>query len=245
MNLTGTSTSEQKQHSIAIGRMIGWSFMTMFFLGIFAEFVIRTRLIHWEDPGLTFANIQESLAWFDAGIFAFIVIIILDVVLSVAFYVLCSSIDKPLAMLSVSLRLVYVAIKGFAIVGLFLARDIYAAPILTNTGQTDVYATQAMQFLKMHHYGFGIGLLFFGLHLIFLAILLLKVNRIPKLIVWMLLIAGMGYSMNSLVSFFAADADLLKNITIAIFIIPMTLAELLLGLWLWIKANTVIPLLHK
>lgn len=230
---------------LRITKIIGWSLITMLFLGVFAEFVVRVQLINWEDPTRTFINIQDSLILFELGIFAFIVIILLDAVLSIAFYRLFVTVDKPLALLMFSLRLIYIAVKAFAISGLFLARDMYSSPIETRTGQIDVYAAQAMQFLKMHHYGFGIALIFFGLHLVFLAILLLKVNAIPKLITWMLLAAGIGYSLNSLAELFATNLDFSKNIIIAIFIIPMTFSELSFGIWLWVKRKKVVPLLRN
>lgn len=247
-NFVQKKTSMEKNefdHELRITKNMGWSLISMLFLGIFAEFVVRGQLINWEDPILTFTNVQSSIMLFELGIFGFIVIIILDVVLSISFYALFNSLDKIIGLLMLSLRLIYVAIKGFALVGLFLARDIYLSSVEVNSGQIDTYATQAMQFLKMHHYGFGVGLFFFGLHLIFLAILLLKVNTIPKLIAWMLLIGGTGYSLNSLASFFVTNFDFLENGIIAIFIIPMTFSELLLGIWLWIKRKKVIPILKK
>lgn len=228
---------------LRITKVICWSLIIMLFLGIFAEFVVRGQLINWEDPNLTFTNIKNSLTLFELGVFAFILIIILDVFLAISLYVLFNSIDKLNALLMVSLRLIYIAVKAFAIVGLFLAIEIYSSSVEVSLGQIDI--AQAMQFLKMHHYGFGVGLIFFGLHLIFLAILLLKVKAIPKLISWTLLIAGIGYSLNSSVGFFATNFDFLENIVFAIFIIPMTFSELIFGIWLWVKRKKVIPLLKK
>lgn len=227
-----------------LAKTIGRSFITMFFLGIFAEFVVRTQLIDWEDPRLTFTNLQESSVLFDLGIFSFLVIIALDVVLSIAFYLLFNALHKPVALLMASSRLVYVAIKAFAIVGLLLARDIFSSTGI-NSDQIDEYAKQTMLFLKMHHYGFGVGLIFFGVHLVLLGLLLFKVNAIPKVIVWLLLIAGIGYSMNSFVGFFFDGSNVLQNVTIALFIIPMTFSELSLGIWLWVKHNHMMTLFKK
>ena len=230
---------------LRISKIIGLSLITMLFLGIFAEFLMRGQLIKWDDPALTFTNIQNSLILFESGIFAFLVTIVLDVLLSIYLYVLLNSIAKSIGLLMVSFRLIYVAIKGFAIVGLFLARDIYLSANELTTGQSEANVSQAMQFLKMHHYGFAIGLLFFGLHLIFLAILLLKVKAMPKLISWMLFAAGIGYCLNTLTTLFANNLDFLKIIIIVAFIIPMTFSELLFGIWLWIKSKKVIPLLKS
>ncbi len=234
-----TSDFMQQRDKTIVAKVIGWSYIFMFLLGIFAELVVRTRLINWEDPLLTYTTIQQSLALFSSGIFAFILIILLDVVVAIAFYVLFHSQSQLIALLMVSLRLVYVAIKGVALVGLFLAMDIYS--LHTNPEQVNLAAGQAMQFLKLHQYGFGVGLIFFGLHLIFLAKLVRQIRMTPTLLVWLLLTAGVGYGLNSLASLFAADFDLIRNSIIAIFILPMTFGELLFGIWLWVNAKKILP----
>lgn len=237
--------SLRNAENTAIASITGWSFAIMFALGIFAEFFVRIQLINWNDATLTMSTIKASQRLFEAGIFAFILIIFLDVVITITFYILFNTISKPIAMVMASLRIVYVAIKGAAIVGLILANDIYTSVGDVAVEQIETYATQAMQFLKLHHSGFGVALIFFGIHLIFVAILLLKFRGIPKLITWLVLVAGTGYTVNSLVSFFAVDYILLRNITIGIFIIPMTFAELTLGLWLWIKRKRLPLFLSK
>jgi hypothetical protein len=216
-----------------VSRTIGWSLLAMFLLGFFAEFAVRVRLINWKDPGLTFQNIHDSLLMFEAGILAFIAILILDVVLSVSFYVLLSPINRFIGLIMMIFRLVYVAIKGFAIVGLVLARDLILFSSQADSGLIGAHVAQTMRFLKMHDYGFGIGLIFFGLHLIGLAVLLIKSKAVKKGIAWLILLAGIGYCLNSFLSLFAGNQYDLKIIIIAVFIIPMTFSELILGVWLW------------
>lgn len=207
----------------------------MFFSGVFAE-MVRTKLIAWEDTKLTVVNIQNSMGLFNAGILAWLLVISLDIILAIAFSILLNPINQFYSNLMVSFRLIYVAIKAFAIIGLLMAKDICLTLVEIGPDQIDgVLNTQLMQFLKMHQIGFGVGLVFFGLHLIFLAILLFKVNGIPKFITGLLLVAGVGYIINSLVSLFLRDFDLINNLIIVVFIIPMTIGELALGFWLVIK----------
>lgn len=222
-----------KKERTHYARIIGLSLSTMFLLGIFAEFFVRTKLIDWTDPSQTYTNIHDSLQLFSAGILAFTVIILLDVMLAIAFYVLFNSVDEWLSIIMTSLRLVYVAVKAAAIIGLVLAKDIYAAA-------DAAYAQEAFNFLKMHHFGFGVSLIFFGFHLVSLALLLFKAHNVPRLIVWMLLLGGAGYVLNSMTTVFASDLQLLSTIIIVIFIIPMTFSELILGLWLWSKSRKIV-----
>ncbi|GAB3163180.1 DUF4386 domain-containing protein [Telluribacter humicola] len=235
-----TYTEMQAQ---TLARLIGFIFIIMFFLGIFAEGIVRAQLINLEEPLLTLANVQRTPVLFQLGILAWIIITLLDAVLAVAFYVLLQPVHAPLAILMASLRLVYVAVKGVSVAGLLVASDVYASAVGLEASQTGALATQAMLFLKMHHYGFGIGLIFFGFHLILLAILLHKADRVTNWMVGLMLVAGIGYIMNSLVSFLPADFDLLRTWTIALFIMPMTFAELSFGLWLWLryKRSAMVP----
>ena len=221
-----------------IARIIGWSLIAMS-IGVFAEFV-RSKLIDWKNPEQTLSNIQNSLELFNASIMAWLLVILLDIILAIAFYILLGPINQLYSNLMVSFRLIYVAIKAFSIIFLLMAKDICLlfVEIGSDKIQLDVN-TQLMQFLKIHQIGFGVGLFIFGFHLIFLTILLFKVEGIPKLLKWLLLIAGVGYSINSLVSLFFSNFDLLINIIIAVFVIPMTIGELALGIWLLVKRKSL------
>lgn len=213
----------------------------MFFLGIFAEFFVRTRLIDWSDPSGTLMSIKSSDVLFDAAIFSFYVIILLDVVLGVCLYVLFSRADKTLALLMCSLRLVYVGIKAFSLVALLMARDISSEADAHFAGGIDTAAAEMMQFLKLHHYGFAVGLIFFGFHLICLAFLLSKNHHFPSLYSWFTIAAGIGYCTNSLMTLFAAEFKLASIIIIGIFIIPMTFSELMVGVKIWLTHKASRP----
>lgn len=208
----------------------------MFVLGVFAEFVVRNQLIDFNDPTASLNAIKNSVFLFKAGIVAFIIALLLDVILSVAFYILTSDANKTFAMLSASFRIIYVAVKGFSLTGLVLANEIY---FTLDPFDADVTASTGMLLLKMHHYGFGIGLIFFGMHLIFLGVALSRKGVVPKLITWFLLIGGIGYIITSFINTINLDLGMVNRVIIAIFILPMSFAELALGFWLWKKGREV------
>lgn len=208
-----------------------WSLMVMFPLGIFSELNVRSTLINWDDPARTLMAISNASGLFDAAIFSFIVIVVLDVFIAVSFYKLFGSSNET-TLLMLCFRLIYVAIKGFAMVGLVLARDVFASGNMGNAIQLHDHALEGMRFLKMHHYGFSVALLFFGLHLILLAKLFSEHRMIPRFLVWLLMVAGVGYGVNSLATIFAGDFRQLQTLVIVVFIIPMTFSELSLGVWL-------------
>ena len=230
---------ESSQNRPQITKIIGVSFVTMLFFGLFAELVVRNRLIDWGDPEQTVMLIRQSLALFSAGVLAWLIVIMLDVVIAVAFHQLLSRQGKLSALLMVSFRLLYVAIKGAAIIGLLLARELCALPPDNAANATQSLAYWVMQYLTMHRLGFAIALLPFGVHLILLAGLLYRDGRVPKWLVGGLVAGGIGYSLNSLVTLLGGQDTLISAVVIALFILPMTFSELLVGLWLWLKPKTV------
>ncbi|SDJ84921.1 protein of unknown function [Catalinimonas alkaloidigena] len=232
---------ERQVGQVQLITIVGISLVLMFALGLFAEFRVRASLIHWNDPVATYTTLRPALGLFSAGIFAFVVITFLDVVLSVAFCTLFVTLHRFVALLMTSLRLLYAAFQGVALVGLILARDLYAAAP-TETVDLQVAHT-AMQFLKLQHMGFALGLIFFGLHLILLGWLLRNVPEMPRVVVWVLFAAGIGYGLNSLALLFTPEATVVQTVIIVLFIIPMTFAELSLGGWLWVKRKRMATLL--
>ena len=163
---------------------------------------------------------------------AFTVIIILDILIAFALLQIFYRVNVTYAILSATLRLVYVFIKGFAIVGLVLAAEVY-----TNLSDpvTEQVANNAMDYLKMHHYGFAFGLIFFGLHLISIAWILKMITESPTLIYWVLLLGGGAYVVNSLATVLIVRESI--NVWIVgICVIPMTLSEVVFGIWLGVDA---------
>lgn len=214
-------------------RIIGICFLFMFFFGVFAEFVVRTSLIQWENPAITFNNIQSNLYLFNTGIFAWMVVVFLDLLVVVAFYYLLKTGDNFMSLFMFSLRLLYVAIKGSALVGLLMAQNVVARTDTSAITESNIH--QVMELLKLHYYGFALALFFFGIHLLALAIAFRKLRRFPKALIWSLFAAGIGYSLNSLVTIFLEDLEVVHSTILIIFIFPMTFSELIVGLWLWVK----------
>ncbi len=69
------------------GRIAGISYLAMFLLAIFANFVVLETMVVADDGPATLANISESLGMFRLGAVAFLAIALLDVVIAWALYV--------------------------------------------------------------------------------------------------------------------------------------------------------------
>lgn len=70
---------------------------------------------------------------------AFLLVLLLDTILSVASYRITQSVNAFAALLSVGLILVYVSTKGFAIVGLVLASELYAVTSISENTYTAMH----------------------------------------------------------------------------------------------------------
>ena len=86
--------------------------------------------------------------------------------------------------------------------------------------------------IKLHEFGFGIGLIFFGIVCLLEGYLIFKSGYFPKTIGLLMQIAGVCYLTNS---FALILAPKLANNLFPIILIPPLIAELSLCLWLIIK----------
>ena len=97
----------------------GVSYVMLFFLGIFANFFVRTGLVDPDDAAATFANIADAEFLFRTGLISFFIIFILDVVIAWALYVLFKAVSEQYSRLTAWFRLVYTVFLGVALIFFF------------------------------------------------------------------------------------------------------------------------------
>jgi Domain of unknown function (DUF4386) len=102
----------------------------------------------------------------------------------------------------------------------------------------DPQQLQALAYLslRLHGYGFAIGLIFFGVFLILLGYLIYRSGYLPRSIGVLLVIGGVGYLTNS---FAQVLAPALAGSLLPWVLLPAFLAELGLALWLTVKGVNV------
>jgi hypothetical protein len=180
------------------------------------------------DTETTVNNIVANELLFRIAICSFIIVAILDVVVAWALYVFLKPVNKGLSLLMAWFRLVYATILGIALASLFVV-----LPILSDANYMSVFETDQLRalvtlFLNAFSYGWDIGLVFFGLHLFLLGYLVFKLDYpgyIPRILGVLLVIASLGYLIDSFGRFLSPSYDL--SIILFTFI-----GELLLMLWL-------------
>jgi len=240
---TGNSISTSISISLRNAALTaGIGYLVIFITGIFANFFILEGLVINGNAAATFENISSNEFQFRVGIFAFIIMVISDVVLAWALYVLLIPVNRALSLLSGWLRLINASIFSIALFNL-----VSILPLVNNTGTTYLPDTgwlqiQVMLYIGAFNYTWLIGLVFFGIHLPLLGYLVIKSGYIPKILGILLFIAGIGYLTDSFAQFLLEDYARYANIFSMVVIIPGVIGELSFTLWLLIRGRKI-PLL--
>ncbi|MGH8870798.1 MAG: DUF4386 domain-containing protein [Acidimicrobiia bacterium] len=212
----------------------GLSLLVIALLAPFVVFGVLGALVVPGNSPATFDNIVASEGLFRAGIAAFLVVIMLDVVVAWALYVLLRPVNRAVALLTAWLRLAFAAVFGGALVNLLDAAELVAGAGESTLPLEQLYA-QVMSSIASFEVGWtGIALAIFGLHLLGLGYLLFKSEDFSKVLGVLVIIAGGGYLFDSFGTILVADYGL----TIAMFTF---VGEALLIFWLLWRAIRGFP----
>ncbi len=191
----------------------GLSYIIIFFAAIFANFVMI--------EGLTLApieTIQNSAGMVKAGILAFMITVIFDVVVAWALEKLYA--DHPLSSLSKLFRMMHAAIMGVAVFALPFTLKMTSAEEIHH--QLEIFNTIWL-----------IGLFFFGIHLILLS----KILKKPKFIAIFLSIAGIMYMADTVAHFSLDSYQEHADLFLAAVAIPSIFGEMALAVYLLVKGG--------
>lgn len=210
----------------------GISYLGIIVLGIYAEFFIRMPLIIPNDAVTTLQNLQTSETLFRLSIVSDIIMIILDITVAWVLYVLLKEVNKSLTLLTVWLRLIHAAVYAAVIMTLvFIALLINGNEYFSGVSNGNLI----LLLRDAHSYGYDLGLVFFGLHCVLLGYLITQSGFMPKLIGFLMSVAGVVYLIGSFTRFLAPD----YVETIAPIYVVALVAELSLAVWLLIKGGSV------
>ena len=193
----------------------GFSYLIIFFAAIFANFFVLESI-----QKAPLDTIQQNFMMVGFGILAFIVTVVFDVVVAWALYELYR--EHYLSGLSSLFRIMHAAIMGVAI---------FALPIA-------LASTTSQEILKQLEYFntiWLIALFFFGIHLVLLANIIGK----PKVISFLLAIAGIMYMVDTSAHFMLPDYETYSSIFLTLVIIPSILGEMSFCIWLLIKGKKI------
>jgi len=195
------------------GRFAGYSILLMFILGITTLMGLDSKIIVKGDTAATINNITTYKFDFWIGIIGYLLILILDVILSLALYVIFKSTNKSYSLITSILRLVYAAVALVCLIAL------------------------AFYYSNFYVNGLLIAYFFFVLHLYFLGITILITSFIPKFF-GILLVAAAPFYIIMIYGHLILPTEIF-NLLNTIVMGPAILAELLLGIWLIVKSKII------
>ncbi len=207
----------------------GWIYLILILAGMFGEIVVRDKLIVSGDVTATANNIIASPALWRFGITGDLIMHVCDVPLMLIFYVLLRPVNTFLTLLALLFNLIQTAVlvanKLNLLAALFLLED---ASYRNAFGPHQLNALSYLP-LKLHDYGFGVGLIFFGFECLIIGYLIFKSDYLPKTIGVMMQIAGLCYLTNS---FSLLLAPAFASTLFPAILAPALIAETSFCLWL-------------
>lgn len=213
-------------------RICGVLYLIIIAAGMFGELFARGPLIVPGNAVATANHITESVSLWRAGVAGDILMHMCDIGVMLAFYVLLSPVSRNIALFALLSNLiqtsVLVANKLNLLIPTFLLGDAEYLKVFTPQQlQTLSYVS-----LKTHDYGFGLGLVFFGMTCIALGYLMIRSGYLPKVLGIGMQLAGVCYLSYSFVLILvpALAARLVPAI-----LLPPFIAELSTALWLLVK----------
>ena len=212
-------------------RIGGILYLMIIIAGALGEIFIRGKLIVSGDAMSTANNIMAAQSLWRIGIAGDLLMHVCDIPLMLIFYILLRPVNKNLALLAVLFNLIQTAVlvanKLNLLMPLFLLGN---GDYLKAFESNQLYALTYL-FIKVHDYGFGIGLIFFGFACLIYGYLLFRSGYFPKTLGVLMVIAGLSYLTNSFTLILApAYAG-----TIFPILVLALIGELSLCLWLMVK----------
>ena len=220
------NTSDFAGVSIRTSALVaGFGLLLMAIFAPIANFGVFETLIVPGDATATADNIMASPGLFRTGIFVFLIVAILDVVVAWALYILLKPVNKSLSLLAAWLRVVYAAIFVSALSQPLIVLQLLNGSEYLKAFETNQLHVQVLLSLNAFIDEWNMGLVIFGLHLLVLGYLAFKSGYIPKILGILVIIAGLGYLIDNLGKLLSPN----YNVTIAMFTF---IGEVLLIFWL-------------
>ena len=205
------------------GLLTGYSIILMALVAGFVYGHVHASIYIVDNSDLTARLLQENIDLYKWGIVSWILIFLLDLIVSIGIYIIYKDDLKLLALLSSTLRVIYTIILGIAVAQLII--------LLINYSEV----SKSILYFESFEQIWSLGLIIFGIHLLTLGVICYVSGFRPKFFSIFLGFGGLSYVLvESLNSFFPSLSGTTSTIE-SILIAPMALSELSFAAWLVIK----------
>jgi hypothetical protein len=215
-----------------LARLGGALYLAIIGLGIFAEVLVRQRLLVADDAMATAANIRAHELLWRWGVAAELFSLICVTVLLLVWVVLLRPVHRDLTILAVAFVLVSHIVQAASLVDLWATLFPLGEAGYLRAFTPEQLAAMARLAIRTHGHGFGVSLLFSGCFFLVAGYLIFRSGYLPRFIGVLYQIAGLGYVTHTFVMVLAPG--LAGRVFLAA-VAPILLGELSLSLWLLFK----------
>lgn len=182
------------------------------------------QLVVGEDAAKTATNFAENEMLLRAGFTCFLAVLLLDVIVAWALYILFKPISLDLSLLAAWLRLLYTSVFGASLYPIAVIMELLGS-------KSPLLPEQIAFLLRSFTNGWLVSLLFFALHLFILGYLIIRSSGyVPKLIGYLLVLGAIAYAADSFAYFLLPDYVHDEKL-----LLLGVLGELSLACWLIVK----------
>ncbi|HAA15605.1 MAG TPA: DUF4386 domain-containing protein [Cytophagales bacterium] len=210
-----------------LARLTGVGYLVIFITGFYGNFYVLQGLVVPGDGAATAHNLLTHASTYRMGVFAFLAMVFVDLILAWPLFVLLKESMTKLALTSSLLRVINA--------GFFFAAWVYLFDILWMLPNGSLGPTQTMYVLDQFNRIWTWGLLVFGLHLLLLGRLLFRSVAFPQVLGLLIGMAGLGYLIDCTAQLLMSNYAVYQDLFEMVVIIPGILGEFSLTLWLLVK----------
>lgn len=185
-------------------------------LGVFSLLYVPSELIDKTNPELTVANLLEQDTLFRISIVGRLIAQLFSIAAVWFLYKLFYDSFKDLTILTAIFAFI-----GMPIAMVSVLFEVAALDVLDN-------ASQVMIYLNLAKYGTIIASIFWGLWLLPLGFMIIKSPLFPRIIGWVVVAAGVGYTLSAFAYFLGAEGILLEVLD------TLTIGEMVWMIWVMI-----------
>lgn len=222
-------------------RIAGLMYFILVLSGIFSLMYVPSKIMVWDDPAATVANIKASETLFRLGILGSLICYLSFMVLPLILYKLLNTVNKNHAQLMVVLVLVSIPISFVNIIDKIDVLTLLGDATYLSGYTTEQAHAQIMLSLESYYAGINLVQIFWGLWLFPFGYLVYKSGFLPKILGIFLMLGCLGYIIEFIGNFlFPTYGGSLFSTIVGI---PASIGEIGICLWLliigvWEKRST-------
>jgi len=213
-------------------KVVGVAYLFAMATAIFAESLVRGRLISFDNVALTAQNIQAHQQLFRLGIGSDLLTFTTDVALIWALYVILAPVNRHLALLAAFFRMIETSVAAMMTVYSVDVLRILSGADYLGAFQADQVAALARLAIGAHGAAYNTAFVFLGLGSTVFGYLWLKSSYVPKALAVLGVVAS---ALLGVGTFAGLVFPGVRSVLYPAYMVPMFFFEVGMGLWLLVR----------